>query len=241
MGYQENYVIDNEDFEVEKPVVTKTAEPVRINQNTRYAESEAIQPVDMEADVIQEIHDTAVAEGLVAEHEGPFGGEGTPSPQDVISDFIGQERPEAVEEKIEEYTDKKVEKTKKVMATREILTGMSKRLIDVSVSVVLDVQQNDGTVAPELIDLQLKVKRLTESQVNHLFNRRMAGKTVDEMTPEELQEDNHFRSKFLATAVVEPKMSADDWYNDVPAIVTGTIFNAVNDALNSVDNTELFQ
>jgi hypothetical protein len=61
------------------------------------------------------------------------------------------------------------------------------------------------------------------------------------MTNEELQEDNHFRSNFLAEAVVEPKMTGEEWYNDVPAIATGTIFNAVNDALSSIDNTELFQ
>lgn len=241
MGYQENYVIDNEDFEVEKPVVTKTAEPVRINKNTRYEESEAIQPVDMEADVIQEIHDTAVAEGLVAEHEGPFGGEGTPSPEDVISDFIGQERPEAVEEKIEEYTDKKVEKTKKVMATREILTGMAKRLINVTVPVVIDIQQPDGSIKPELVDMDLKVRRLTESQINHLYNRRMVGKTVNEMTNEELDEDNHFRCKFLSETVVDPQMDFDTWYNEVPGIATGTIFNAVQDALSSIDDASLFQ
>ena len=127
------------------------------------------------------------------------------------------------------------------MATREILTGMTKRLINVTVPVVLDVQKKDGTVEPELVDLDLKIKRLTESQVNHLYNRRMAGKTVEDMTNEELQEDTHFRSKFLSAVVVEPQMSSETWYNEVPAIAVGTIFNVVNEALSSIDDTSLFQ
>lgn len=240
MAYQEEYIIDNDIKDVDQQNEQKV-QPVRINQNSKYEESEAIQPVDMNADIMREIHESAVAEGLVNEDETPFGGEGNPTAEAVITDFMNQKRPEAVEKKVEEYTEKKIEGHKKVMATREILTGMVKRLISVTVPVVLDIQKEDGTIGPELIDLELKVKRLTESQVNHLYNRRMAGKTVDEMTNEELQEDNHFRAKFLAEAVVEPQMSFEEWYNGTPAIVTGTIFNAVNEALSSIDDTSLFQ
>lgn len=240
MAYQENYIVDNDIQDVNEQNERKV-QPVRINQNSRYEESEAIQPVDMNADIMREIHEAAAAEGLVNEEEAPFGGEGNPTAEAVITDFMNQKRPEAVEKKVEEYTEKKVSNTKKVIATREILTGMSARRINVTVPVVLDIQKEDGTVGPELVDLDLKVKRLTESQVNHLYNRRMAGKTVSEMTNEELQEDNHFRSKFLAEAVVEPKMDAETWYNDVPAIAVGTIFNAVNEALSSIDDTSLFQ
>lgn len=241
MGYQE-YIIENDAPDAnEEKMEQNLKQAVRIDQNSRYEESEPIQAFDIESDIINEIHESAVAEGLVSDDETPFGGEGNPTPEAVLDDFMNQDRPDAVEKKIEEYTDKKVEETKKVMATREILTGMTKRLISVTVPVVLDIQQENNEIEPELVNLQLKIKRLTESQINHLFNRRMAGKTVDEMTPEELQEDNHFRSKFLAETVVEPKLSAEEWYNDVPAMATATIFTKVNDALNSIDNTELFQ
>lgn len=240
--YQEDYVRESKEVEPNTYVVENDEpQPVRIGQNSRYEESEAIQPVDMNADIAREIHDAAVAEGLVNEDETPFGGEGNPTAEAVLNDFMNQKRPEAVEQKIDEYTEKKVENHKKVIATREILTGMSKRLINITVPVVLDVEQQNGMIAPELVDLDLKVKRLTESQVNHLYNRRMAGKTVDEMTNEELQEDNHFRCKFLSEAVVEPKMDFEVWYNEVPAIATGTIFNAVQEALSSIDDTSLFQ
>jgi len=241
MVYQENYIIENDVQSVDETSEQNNTQPVRINHNSRYEESEAIQPVDVSADIMQEIHESAVAEGLVNEDETPFGGEGTPTPEEVITDFMNQKRPDAVEKKIDDYTERKIENHKKVMATREILTGMAKRFINVVVPVVLDVDKGNGVIEPELVDLDFKVKRLTESQVNHLYNRRMLGKTVDEMTNEELQEDNHFRSKFLSEAVVEPKMSFDEWYNEVPAIVLGTVFNAVNDALSSVDDTSLFQ
>jgi len=240
MGYQENYVIDNDIQDTEEYISEKVVQPIRINKNTRFEESEAIAPVDMEADVMREIHDAAVAEGLVDDNDTPFGGEGTPTSKEVLNDFMSRDRPEAVEEKIEEYTDKKVQATKRVMATRELLTGMTKKLITIVVPVVLDIEEN-GIVSPQLVDMELKIRRLTESQVNHIFNRKMAGKTVDEMTPEELQEDNHFRSKFLEATVVQPKIDADTWYNDVPAIALATIFHEVNEALSSIDNTELFQ
>lgn len=240
MAYQENYTIDNDIQNSDKQNEQKV-QPVRISQNSRYEESEAIQPVDMSADIMREIHEAAVEEGLVNEEEAPFGGEGNPTAEAVITDFMNQKRPDAVEKKVEEYTEKKVEGHKKVIATREILTGMAKRLISVTVPVVLDVEQMDGSIKPELVDMDLKIKRLTESQVNHLYNRRMAGKTVDDMTNEELQEDNHFRCKFLSEVVVEPKMEFEIWYNEVPAIATGTIFNAVQDALSSIDDTSLFQ
>lgn len=241
MGYQENsYIIDPEVENDEEPIVEKSMEEVSIQGNTISRDYEVVEEPTSKPSVLEEIHDAAIAEGLVDEEEEYIGGKNASS-EEVIDALIHKERSQGAKKNQEDYEEKKVEKTKKIMATREILTGMTRRLIDVTVPVVLDIEQPNGNIKPELVDLDLKVRRLTESQINHLFNRRMAGKTVDEMTNEELQEDNHFRSKFLSEAVVEPEMTADEWYNDVPAIAVGTIFNAVNDALSSIDNTELFQ
>lgn len=241
MGYQENYVIDPETEDDEQYVVEKEMESVSIPSNQVSRDYEVVEDYNPRQNVVNEIHEAAVKEGLVDEDEGPIGGENPESKEAVVKELINKGMSKGGQKNKEEYEEKKVSQTKKIMATREILTGMTKRLIDVVVPVVLDVQQSDGSIEPELVDLELKVKRLTESQINHLFNRRMAGKTVNEMTNEELQEDNHFRSNFLAEAVVDPKMTGEEWYNDVPAIATGTIFNAVNEALSSIDNTELFQ
>lgn len=240
MGYQENYIIDPE-IQEDEPIVEKEMESVSITNNQIQRDYEIIEdPMEQKKSVFEEIHEEAVKEGLVDEDEEPIGGE-NPTPQEVIDGLKNKARSKGALKNQEEYEEKKVKATKKVMATREILTGMTKRHITTSVDVVLDMEQEDGSIKPELVSLQLKVKRLTESQVNHLFNRRMAGKTVDEMTPEELQEDNHFRSKFLAETVVEPQMDADVWYEEVPAIALGTIYHKVNEVLGSIDNTELFQ
>lgn len=241
MGYQTDYIINPEVQDEENPTVQKEMEPISIPNNKINRDYEVVEePVVPTKSVLDEIHEAAVAEGLVDEGEEPLGGVGA-SPDEVIQALKDKSRSKGAKKNQEEYEEKKIKKTKKIMATREILTGMTKRLIHIVVPVVLDVRQEDGSVKPELVDLELKVKRLTESQVNHLFNRRMAGKTVEDMTPEELQEDNHFRSKFLAETVVEPAMDADTWYNDVPAIASGTIYREVENALSSVDNTELFQ
>ena len=104
---------------------------------------------------------------------------------------MSQKRSKGAEKNMEEYTEKKVEKTRKVMATREILTGMTKKVINITVPVVLDMEQEDGSVEPELVDMDLKIKRLTESQANHIFNRKMAGKKIEDMTPEEIDEEDH--------------------------------------------------
>ena len=241
MGYQNEYIIDNDIDDKDDFVSKKTVKPVTIAQNTPDEEYEPIPNQNPGQDVIEEIHQAAVSEGLVNEDEKPFGGEGHPSPKEVLDDFMNQKRSEGAQKNMEEYAEKKVEKTKKVMATREILTGMTKKTINITIPVVLDVEQDDGSIAPELVDMDLKIKRLTESQANHIFNRKLAGKKVEDMTPEELDEEDHFRSNFLATTVVDPQMPAEVWYNEVPAIASGTIFNKVQEVLGSIDNTELFQ
>ena len=241
MGYQNDYIVNNDIDDRDEFVSKKTVKPVTIAQNAPSEEYEPVPEQNRGQDVIDEIHQAAVSEGLVNEDETPFGGEGNPSPKEVLDDFMNQKRSEGAQKNMEEYTEKKVEKTRKVMATREILTGMTKKIINITVPVVLDVEQDDGSVQPELVDMDLKIKRLTESQANHIFNRKLAGKKVSDMTPEELDEEDHFRSNFLATTVVEPKMSAEVWYNEVPAIASGTIFNKVQEVLGSIDNTDLFQ
>lgn len=238
MGYrQENYIIDPEIEDDEQYITEKQMESVSLGNNKK--EYEIIEEQKPKS-VYDEIYETAKEEGLIKEDEKPFGGEGTPKPEDVIHDFINQDRTEAAVQKEEEYIDKKVEKTKKVMATRELLTGMTKRILTVDIPMAIDVEKEDGSIELEVCDVEFRIKRLTEAQSNHIFNRRMIGKTVEDMTPEELQEDNHFRSKFLAEAVVEPKLTAEEWYN-TSAIVLGTVFNKVNEVLSSVDNTDLFQ
>ena len=61
------------------------------------------------------------------------------------------------------------------------------------------------------------------------------------MTEEEYQQDNHFRSNFLAETVIEPKLSADEWYNDVSNNHSAAIFAKVQETLNNLDDVSLFK
>ena len=240
MAYrEETYVIDPE-VDTEKQIVQKPMESVPVNNLQReyeIIEEEVTNPTDQ---MLQEIHDTAVAEGLVREDEGLIGGEGA-KPEEVINAIVNKPMSEGAQKNKEEYEEQQIEKHRKIVATRELLTGMTKKHINVEISAVVDVEQEDGSIAPELCDIQLTIKRLTESQSNHIFNKQMIGKKIADMNREELNEEDHIRSKYLATAVVEPKLSEEEWYNDVPSAIVYAAYEAVTEALNNIDNTSLFQ
>lgn len=242
MAYKENqqtYVIDPETND-DKVVVEKTMEPVTINNNKRnyeIVEEEVVEPSDK---VLQEIHETAVQEGLVQEDEGLIGGEGA-KPAEVINALVNKPMSEGAKKNKEEYEEQQIQKHKKIVATRDILTGMTKKQITVEITAVIDVEQPDGSIEPEVCDLQFKVQRLTESQSNHIFNKQMIGKKLSDMNREELNEEDHIRSKYLAAAVIEPKLSEQEWYEDVPNAIVYAAYDQVTAALNDIDNTSLFQ
>ena len=191
MGYQTEYIIDPEIEDDEKIVTTKTMEPVSIPNNKIGREYEVIEePEGPRKSVLDEIHESAVKEELVDEDEELIGGENA-TPEEVIDALRNKGRSKGAKKNQQEYEEKKVESFTKVTATRDILTGMSKRLINVNVPVVMDCKHDDGTVSPELVDLEFKVKRLTESQVNHLINRRLASKEESELTDEEYERMMH--------------------------------------------------
>lgn len=239
MGYQEDkYIIDPE-VDNEKYVVEKPMESVSISNNKLNRDYEVVDVPTPSQNVLEDIHKAAVEEGLVDEEEEYIGGEGA-KPEEVIDALIHKERSKGAQKNEEEYIDNKVKKTRKVMATRELLSGITKKILTVTIPMVLDVKQEDGSIKPELCDVDFKVRRLTESQANHVFNKQLAGKTFEDMSIEERYENDHFRAKFLSQVVVDPQMSETEWY-ETAAIALGTVFNKVNDALSSVDDTELFQ
>ena len=70
MGYQTEYIIDPEVQDEEQPMVQKEMEPISIPNNKINRDYEIIdEPVEPTKSVLDEIHETAVAEGLVDEDE----------------------------------------------------------------------------------------------------------------------------------------------------------------------------
>ena len=146
MGYQTEYIIDPEIEDDEKIVTTKTMEPVSIPNNKIGREYEVIEePEGPRKSVLDEIHESAVKEELVDEDEELIGGENA-TPEEVIDALRNKGRSKGAKKNQQEYEEKKVESFTKVTATRDILTGMSKRLINVNVPVVMDCKHDDGTV-----------------------------------------------------------------------------------------------
>ena len=241
MGYKNDYIIDPEIEDDEQPIIEKSMESVSIPNNTISRDYEIVEPEELESkSVLDEIHEEAVKEGLVKEDEDYIGGENA-SPEEVISALKNKKMSEGAQKNKEEYEESKMKKNRKIMATRDLLTGLTRKNIRVVVPIVCDVEQPDGSIAPELCDTEIVVRRLTESQFNHLVNRRIASKKLSEMTEEEYQQDNHFRSNFLAETVIEPKLSADEWYNDVSNNHSAAIFAKVQETLNNLDDVSLFQ
>lgn len=242
MGYQTDYIIDPEIVNDEQEIAQVEMEPVSIPNNKINREYEVVEDSKdtTSKTALDEIYESAVEEGLVDPDEEPIGGE-NPTPKEVIDALKEKSRSEGAKKNQEEYEGKKVAAFTKVTATREILTGMTKKNINVVVPVVMDVKHSDGSVGPELVDLEFKVQRLTESQVNHLINRKLASKKESEMTDEEYQETTMFRSQFLSTVIQEPKIDAETWYNDISAVVLSAVFDKINEVLNSVSDISLFQ
>lgn len=241
MGYQTDYIIDPEVQDEGQPIVQKEMEPVSIPNNRIQREYEVIdEPVSPTQNVLDEIHEAAIEEGLVEDDEELIGGENA-TPNEVIQALKEKSRSKGAQKNQEEYEDKKVKTFAKVTATRDILAGLGNKILTVSVPVVMDCRHDDGSISPELIDLEFKVKRLTESQVNHLINRKLASKTDSELTDEEYMETTKFRSQFLATVIIEPETTVELWYDEVPAVVLTAVFDQVNKVLNNINDLSLFQ
>ena len=241
MGYQTDYIIDPEVQDEGQPIAQKEMEPVSIPNNRIQREYEVIdEPVSPTQNVLDEIHEVAIEEGLVEDDEELIGGENA-TPNEVIQALKEKSRSKGAQKNQEEYEEKKVKTFAKVTATRDILAGLGNKILTVSVPVVMDCRHDDGSISPELIDLEFKVKRLTESQVNHLINRKLASKTDSELTDEEYMETTKFRSQFLATVIIEPETTVELWYDEVPAVVLTAVFDQVNKVLNNINDLSLFQ
>lgn len=242
MGYQnETYIIDSEVQDDEQPIVQKEMEPISIPNNNIQREYEIIEEdTNPTQNVLDEIHEVAVEEGLVDEDEEFVGGENATS-EEVIKALREKSRSKGAQKNQKEYEDKKVKTFAKITATRDILAGLGEKALSVSVPVVMDCRHKDGSVSPELVDLEFKVKRLTESQVNHLINRKLASKADSELTDEEYMETTKFRSQFLATVIIEPETTVELWYDQVPAVILTAVFDQVSKILNNVNDVSLFQ
>lgn len=244
MGYEnkkETFIIENDVDDMDKVQFEKKMKTavLRNNQLPDNYEIEEDTPSVAEQ-VNREILEEAEKEGLTSDEEY-LGGENA-TPQEVIDAMMNEEMPEGAIKNKEEHEEQKVEKFRKVTATRDLLFSRLERIIPCSIQTVLELPNEQGILEPQKVELEFEVRRLSESENTHLFNHRLFGKEMADMTDEEYASSVKFRSELLAKAVVgELKMSAEDWRNKVDNGMLTAIYDEVNRVLTDADDATLFR
>lgn len=235
---EKQYIIENDVDEIDQVKMTKPMKSA-VMRNGQLPENYEIEdePVPMTQNIQDEIQKSAQEEGLVSD---ALGGE-NPTPEEVISALKTSEMPEGAQKNKEEYEEEKVKKFRRVTATRDLLLNRTKRVIPMHFNAIIDVDDGMGGVTQELVELDFKIKRLSESEVNHIINHKLLNKADADMTDEEFAQASKFRSKFLSQTVVEPKLTQEEWRTECDAGIMTAAFNTATDILNKIDDTSLFQ
>lgn len=240
MGYKPNnqeYIIENDVEDSNNPAFEKQMkEAARLNDGL--PDGYEIQEPVQQKSVMDEIQEAAEQEGLVTD---TLGGE-NPTTESVIKAMREEGLSAGAQKNKEEYEEKKVEEFIKLTATRDLLMNRTKRTIPVHLKTKMEVlNPKTGEYELQNVDLEFKVKRLTESENTHLLNHKLIGKDLADMTDEEYIASSNFRSELLAQAVVEPAFTAEEWRTVVDNGMLSAIYDKVNQILTSADDSVLFQ
>ena len=225
---KDNYIIENDNWDEEKPIDRKT---VRLSNSDLPEGLEIIETKSSQDEIVEEIRAAAKAEGMDTGNDY-LGGENA-TPEEVIAALRNEAMPEGAEKAKEEYEEKKVEALRKSVATRDMLFSRLQKKIPIEVPIVDD----DG----EKILLTFYARRLSDAENNHLLNHHLIGRELSDLTTEEYQESMQFRSKTLANAIIEPKLTAKEWRNDVDNALSLAVFEEVQKIIAEVDTAKDFQ
>ena len=125
------------------------------------------------------------------------------------------------------HKKKKIEEYKAVQATREALFSRLGKTINVPV--IMDEEEV----------MVFKIKRLSEAENSDILDRSLAIKSLDEMTPEELEESNNYNYRLLEKAVVEPKLTHDEWRSQVDTALVQQLVEQIMKVLTNIDDTQI--
>ena len=124
---------------------------------------------------------------------------------------------------------KKIEDYQAIQATRESLFNRLGKTINVPL--IMD----DDTV------MVFKIKRLSEAENSDILDRSLAIKSLDEMTPQELEDSNNYNYRLLEKVVVEPKLSQDEWRSKVDTALIQKLVEQIMKVLTNIDDTQIFE
>lgn len=228
MTQENNFIIENDDWDNSDDINRKT---VKLSNSDLPEGLEIIETKTTNQEILQEIRDTAKAEGLDTGDDYLGGKDATP--EEVIAALRNEAMPEGAEKAKEEYEEKKIQHLKKTVATRDMLFSRLQRRIPIEIPIINDNNEEEILV--------FYAKRLSESENNHLFNHRLIGKNLSDLTNEEYEDSIKFKRKTLATAIIEPKMTEEEWANLVDNALTSKLFDEVQRIISEVDTVEDFQ
>lgn len=226
---RENFIIENDNWDEATDLNKK--QTVRMKNSDLPEGLEIIETVSSQDAISREIHDAAVSEGMDTGNQYLGGMDATP--EEVIAALQNEAMPQGAEKAKEEYEEKKVEELKKTVATRDMLFSRLQKKIPIEIPILND----DG----EKEILVFYAKRLSESENNHLFNHRLIGKNLSELTNEEYEDSIKFKRKTLATAIIEPKLTEEEWANLADNALTSKLFEEVQRIISDIDTVDDFQ
>lgn len=245
MAYKQaknSYIIDNDIEDIENPEFQKEMKTAA-NLNDKLPDGFEIEEdtkSNPALDLQKELQEEAAKEGLVSDDEF-LGGEGA-SPEEVIAAMKKEGLSEGAQEKEEEHKKKKFEEFKTITATRDLLFNRAEETVSVTIPMVVDMRNPEtGKVEKTPVNAEFKVKRLTEAENTHILNHKLIGKEINEMTDEEYVQSAQFRSKVLERAVVDPKLTAKEWRDNVSNGDLATLYDEVNRIITESDDVSLFQ
>lgn len=243
MGYKPNneYIIENdvdESNELAFEKQMKRAADINNGLPDGYEIEETKKDPSLELQ--KELQEEAAKEGLVSDEEY-LGGKGA-SPQEVIDAMKAEGMTHGAQEKQEEYEKKTYENFKTITATRDLLFSRVQETVPVKIPMIVDMKNPEtGKIEKTPVNVEFKVKRLTEAENTHILNHKLIGKEIADMTDEEYVQSSQFRSKVLEKAVVEPQLSAKEWQNNCSNADISAIYDEVNKILTEADDVSLFQ
>ena len=124
---------------------------------------------------------------------------------------------------------KKIEQYKATQATRDLLFSRLGKTINVPL--IMD----DETV------MVFKIKRLSEAENSEILDRSLAIKSLDEMTPQELEESNNYNYRLLEKVVVDPSLTQDEWRSKVDTALVQKLVEQIMKVLTNIDDTQIFE
>ena len=140
----------------------------------------------------------------------------------------------AVKAKVE-YEDKKIKEFKEITATRDMLFNRLKK----PVKVYIDVGEDPATHEP--VKMSFMVRKLSETENNHLLNHRLIGKKLNELTMAEYEESMAFRRRTLASTVIQPRLTEQEWADNVENGIIVALFDEVQKVLTDISDVDSFQ